>query len=63
METAFMNSEKNKTFDPYKLLLNLSEKINLNKIGKYVALSSPSIYYAWKNIRRSYLNNKKLVTT
>ena len=30
METAFMNSEKNKTFDPYKLLLNLSEKINLN---------------------------------
>ena len=31
MDTIFMNSENWKTSDPYRLLLNLSEKINLKK--------------------------------
>ena len=33
-----MNSKKSKTSDPHKLLLNLSEKLNLKRIDKYVAL-------------------------
>ena len=48
MGTKFMNSENSKTFEPYRLLLNLSDKINLKRSNKYVALSNLSIYYTWK---------------
>ena len=51
MDTIFMNSENSKTSDPYRLLLNLTDKINLKRSDKYVALSSLSIYYTWKNIK------------
>ena len=40
-----MNSENSKTSDDHRLLLNLSEKINLKRTDKYVALSNLSIYY------------------
>ena len=53
-----MNFGNSKTSDPHKLLLNLSDKINLNRSDKYVALSNLSIYYTWKNIKKSYNNNK-----
>ena len=53
-----MNSENRKTSDLLRLLLNLSDKINLKRSDKYVALSSLSIYYAWKNIKKSYKNNE-----
>ena len=33
-----MNSENNKTSDPHRLLLNVSNKINLKTIDEYVAL-------------------------
>ena len=52
-----MNSENSKTSDPHRLLLNLSDKINLKRSDKYAALSNLSIYYTWKNIKRSYKNN------
>ena len=58
MDTLFMNSENSKLSDPHRLLLNLSDKINLKRSDKYVALSNLSIYYAWKNIKKSYKNNK-----
>ena len=58
MDTIFMNSENSKTSDPHRLLLNLANKINLKRNDKYVALSNLSIYYIWKNIKRSYKNNK-----
>ena len=45
MDTIFMNSEKSKTSDPHRPLLNLSDKINLKRSDKYVALSDLSIYY------------------
>ena len=38
MNTIFMNSENSKTSDPYRLLLNLLDKINLKRCEKYVAL-------------------------
>ena len=53
-----MNSEDSKTSDPPRLLLNLSDKINLRRSDKYVALSNLSIYYTCKNIKKSYKNNK-----
>ena len=58
MDTIFMNSGNSKTSDPHRLLLNLSDKINLKRSDKYVVLSNLSIYYTWKNIKKSYKNNK-----
>ena len=54
-----MNSENRKTPDPYRLLLNLLDKISLKRSDKYVALSNLSIYYTWKN---SYKNNKSKIS-
>ena len=58
IDTIFMNSKESKTSDLHRLLLNLSDKINLKRSKKYVALSNLNIYYAWKNIKKSYKNNK-----
>ena len=58
MDTMFMNSKISKTFNPHKLLLNLSEKINLKRNGKYVALSNLGVYYTWKIMKKSYKNNE-----
>ena len=40
MDTIFVNSENIKISDPHRLLLNLSDKINLKRRNKYVALSN-----------------------
>ena len=40
-----MNSENGKTSDPHRLLLNLSNKINLKRSDKYIPLPNLSIYY------------------
>ena len=40
------------------LILNLTDKINLKRSDKYVALSNLTIYYIWKNIQLSYKHNK-----
>ena len=54
MNTIFMNSKNCKTSDPYRLLLNLTNKTVLRKKQKYIALSNLSNYY----IKNSYKNNK-----
>ena len=53
MNTIFKNSENSKTSDPHRLLLNLSDKINLRRSDKYVALLNVRIYYTWKNVKES----------
>ena len=58
MDTIFMNSENSKASDPHRLLLSLTDKINLQKSDKYVVLSNLSINYTWKNIKKSQKNNK-----
>ena len=58
MDTVITNSENSETSDPHRLLLNLSDKINLKGSDKYFVLSNLSIYYTWKNTKRSYKNNK-----
>ena len=40
MNTIFMNSENSKTSDPHRLLLNLTDKIDLRRKDKYIALSN-----------------------
>ena len=58
MDVIFMNSKNSKTSDLHGLLLNLSGKIDLKKSHKCFALSNLGIYYTWKNIKKSYKNNK-----
>ena len=36
MDTIFMNSKNSKTSDPHRLLLNLSDKLNLKRGDKWV---------------------------
>ena len=58
MDTIFMNSESNKMSQLHVLLLKPTNKLDF-KIGKkMIALSSLSIYYTWRSIKRSYNNNK-----
>ena len=58
MDTIFMNSENSKTSEYHVLVLNLTDKLDLRRGQKTVALSNLSIYYTWKNIKSSYNNNK-----
>ena len=58
MDTIFMNSENSKTFKPYILILNLTDKLDLRRDEKIITLSNLSIYYTWKNIKSPYNNNK-----
>ena len=53
-----MNSKNSKTSKLHVLMLNLTDKLDLRRSNKYVALSNFSIYYTWKNIKNSYNNNK-----
>ena len=58
MDTTFMNSENSKTSEYNVLLLKLTDKLDLRKGQKSVALSNLRIYYTWRNIKSSYNNNK-----
>ena len=49
MGTIIMNSKHGKRPDPHWPLPNLTDKINLKRSSKYVALSNLSLYYKWKN--------------
>ena len=57
MDTIFMNSENSRTSEYHVLVLKLTDKLDLRRDQKTVALSNVSIYYTWKNIKR-YNNNK-----
>ena len=58
MDTIFMNAENSRTLEYHVLVLNLTDKLDLRRGQKTVALSNLSIYYTWKNIKSSYNNNK-----
>ena len=58
MDTTLMNPENKKTTNPYRLLLNLPDKLNLKRKEIYVDLSNLTIYYTWKNIKKSCKSNK-----
>ena len=48
MDTIFMNSEKSRTPENHVLILKLTDKLDLRRGQKTVALSNLSIYYTWK---------------
>ena len=48
-----MNTQNSKTSDPHRLLLDLTDKINLIRKDKYIALSDLNLYYTWKIIKSS----------
>ena len=58
MDTIFMNSENSKTSEYHVLVLKLTDKFDLRRGQKTVALSNLSIYYTWKNVKSLYNNNK-----
>ena len=58
MDTIFMDSENSRTSEYHVLVLKLTNKLDLRRGQKTVALSNLSIYYTWKNIKSSYNNNK-----
>ena len=58
MKTIFMNSENSKISEYHVLLLKLTDKLDLRRGQNTVALSNLSIYYTWKNMKRSYNNNR-----
>ena len=58
-----MNSKSSKTSDPHRLLLNLTDKIDLKRKGKYIAISNLRIYYTCKNIKKPYKNNTFKIST
>ena len=51
MDTIFMNSENSKTFEPHVLILKFTNKLDLRRSKKIIALSNLSIYYTRKNIK------------
>ena len=63
MDAIFMNSENSRTSEYHVLILKLTDKLDLGRGQKSIALSNLSIYYIWKNIKSSYNNNKFKIST
>ena len=61
MNTIFMNFEKSKTSDLHRLYL--TDKIDLRRKDKYIALLNLSIHYTWKYIKKPYKSNKYKIST
>ena len=40
MDTIFKNSGNSKAYDSHRLLFSLSDKVNLKRCDKYIALSN-----------------------
>ena len=58
MDIIFMNSENSRTSEYHVLILKLTDKLDLRRGQKSIALSNLSIYYTWKIIKSSYNNNR-----
>ena len=48
-----MNSQNSKTSEYHVLMRKLTDKSDLRRGQKSVALSNLSIYYTWKNVKSS----------
>ena len=57
MEAIFMNTENSKMNEPHKLVITLSQRLDLRSSNKCVALQNLCIYQTWKNVRKQYKNN------
>ena len=57
MGAIFMNSENSRISEYHVLVLKLTDKLDLRRVQKIVALSNLSIYYIWKNIKTNICSN------
>ena len=57
-----MNFRKQQNFCISFLVLKLTNKLDLRRGQKSVALSNLSIFYTWKNIKSSYNHNKFIIS-
>ena len=55
-----MSTKNNKTNEPHRFRLDLTDKLNLKNPKKNMALANLSIYYTWKNIKTEYNNKFKI---
>ena len=63
MDTSiFMISKNCGTSDSHRLWIKVTDKINLNRSDKYVALWNLSIYYTWMNIKMPYKKKKFIIS-
>ena len=60
MEKIFINTENSKTNERHKYVLNLSQRLDLRRSNKHVALQNLSIYYTWKNIQKQSIRRINL---
>ena len=58
MNTIFMTSENSKTSKAHVLIFKLTNEVYLVRDEKVIKLSNLSIYYTWRNKKRSYNNIK-----
>ena len=49
-----MITKNSKSSDPHRLLLNLTDKIDLKRKDRYIALSNLSVYYAFEYILKKH---------
>ena len=54
----FMNTLNSKKNESNKFIYQFTDKLNLKNLQKNMGLVNLSIYYAWKNIKSEYNNNK-----
>ena len=47
-----MNSENSKTSKPHVLILKLTDKLDLRRGEKSIALSNLTVHYTWKNFKK-----------
>ena len=53
MDTISMNSENSRASKYHVLMLKLTDKFDLRRVEKSIALSNLSIYYTLKNIKKT----------
>ena len=59
MNAIVINSQNNKRCDSHRLLLNVMDKINLKRSGKYVAFIKPQhLLHMKKKKKKKYKTNR-----
>ena len=52
MDTIFINPENSKTSEPHVLILKLTDKLDLGRGEKIIALSNLSTYDTWEKHKK-----------
>ena len=53
METILINTENRKTNESYKFALNFSQRLDIKKPNKHVALQNLSIYFNLEKYKKT----------